>query len=94
MRAYLIVSDHPYVGVTGESGEVRFQDVPDGDYELVCWKDNWHIAKIERDPEWIFQTGLVFCPPAIKKQRVRIDAGKMQRAEIAYTRADFAAKSE
>jgi hypothetical protein len=92
MRAYLIVSDHPYAGVTDESGDVRFDSVPDGEYDLVCWMANWHIAKIERDPEWIFQTGLVFHAAAIQTQRVRITAGMMQNVTVNYRQADFVSK--
>jgi hypothetical protein len=72
MRCYLVVSDHPYVGVTDANGVVKFTDVPAGEYEVVCWKANWHIAEVERDPEWIFQTGIVFQPPVESRQKATV----------------------
>lgn len=72
MRGYLVVSDHPYVGITDMNGMVRFADVPVGEYEVVCWKANWHIAEIERDPEWIFQTGIIFQPPVVQAQKTTV----------------------
>lgn len=74
MRGYLVVSDHPYVGITDTNGIVRFADVPEGEYEVACWKANWHIAEIERDPEWIFQTGIVFQPPVEQVQKAKVVA--------------------
>ncbi len=91
MRGYLVVSDHPYVGITNSKGEVRFDKVPEGNYELVCWKPNWHIARIERDPEWIFQTGIVFDPPVDIRQPAKIIAGKESHFRFTLSAAEFAA---
>ena len=49
--AYLFVSDHPYAAVTGPDGAFDFADVPDGEYEAVCWVPNWHVDRFENDPE-------------------------------------------
>jgi hypothetical protein len=94
MRAYLVVSDHPYVGVTDSAGDVRFDSVPDGEYELIAWKANWHIAKVERDPEWIFQTGLVFHPAVVKRQRVRVEAGQLRQTTFTFSQSDFPSESK
>jgi len=89
MRGYLAVSDHPYAGVSNESGEVRFDRVPEGTYELVCWKANWNIARIERDPEWLYQASLDYTPPVEKKQPIQIQAGKESRATCKLRSSDF-----
>lgn len=89
MRGYLAVSDHPYVGVSNENGEVRFDRVPDGTYELVCWKANWHIARIERDPEWLAQASLDYAPPVEKKLPIRIQAGQETRSAFTFQASDF-----
>jgi hypothetical protein len=91
MRGYLMVSDHPYVGVSDANGMVRFDKVPEGEYELVCWKANWHIAEIERDPEWIFQTGIVFEPAVELRQNVKIVAGDPALVSFKLNAAQFAA---
>ena len=88
-RGYLAVSDHPYIGVSSESGEVHFDRVPEGTYELVCWKANWHVARIERDPEWLFQASLDYALPVEKKQSIRIQAGKEVRSTFSLRSSDF-----
>lgn len=93
LRGYLAVSEHPYVGVTDESGRVTFTDVPAGEYELVCWKANWHIDRVERDPEWILQSDLYFCPAVEKRQRVRVEAGRKTAATpFTLTETEFVQK--
>lgn len=93
MRGYLAVSDHPYVGVTDTTGEVRFASVPEGEYDVVCWKANWKIAQIERDPEWIFQTGIVFEPPVEIRQRVRITSGRESQLQFNLNEGLFTASA-
>jgi hypothetical protein len=90
MRGYLVVSDHPYAGVTDEQGNVAFEQVPDGEYEVSCWKANWHIAKLERDPEWVLHTGLTFQPPVERQQRVQVVAGQTASLLFRLSDADFA----
>ncbi len=90
MRGYLAVSDHPYVGVSNEGGEVRFDQVPEGTYELISWKANWHIARIERDPEWQMQASLDYAQPLEKKQSIRVQAGQETRSVFTLQTSDFA----
>lgn len=89
MRGYLAVSDHPYLGVSNENGEVRFESVPEGAYELVSWKANWNIARIERDPEWLYQASLDYAPRVEKKQSIQIQAGKEARSRFSLRFIDF-----
>lgn len=37
MRAYAVVSDHPFFAVTGDGGEFELTDVPAGTYQLEAW---------------------------------------------------------
>jgi hypothetical protein len=90
VRAYLAVSEHPYLGLTDGRGSVRFDEVPDGEYDAVCWKANWHIAECGRDPEWIAQSDLRFHPPAEYRQRVTISAGQLTDVKFTLRESDFA----
>jgi hypothetical protein len=76
MRAYLAVSDHPYVAVTDADGRFQFVAVPEGEYELVCWKASWQIARQERDPELIVPVRMEFAPPVEQRQRIRVGANE------------------
>lgn len=89
LHAYLIVSDHPYVGITDSEGRVTFENVPDGEYEVTCWKANWHVARIDRDPEWIQQAELYYRPPVERRQRVKIVAGQTTQTQFTLKTADF-----
>jgi hypothetical protein len=39
MRAWLVVSPHPYVAITGPDGRFGFDGVPAGRYALVAWHE-------------------------------------------------------
>src|SRR5262249_45392298 len=90
MRGYLLVSDHPYATVTDAEGRFHFDAVPDGDYDLVCWKANWHVARLERDPELIVPVRLEFGPPAIRRQKISVKAGNSSPVTFSLSTADFA----
>jgi hypothetical protein len=89
-RAYLVVSDHPYVGVSGKDGRVQLNQVPAGEYEIVCSKANWHIAEIQRDREWLTQNGVVFAPPVEKRTTVRVTPGGTSKVVFRLQSTDFA----
>jgi hypothetical protein len=88
LRGYLVVSDHPYVAVTGADGSFRFDQVPDGQYEIICWKANWQIDRLERDPELLTPVRLFFRPPVEIRQRVAVKAGSAQVVDFAISAAD------
>jgi hypothetical protein len=88
LRGYLVVSDHPYVGITGSDGSFRFDSVPDGEYDIICWKANWQIDRLERDPEWLGPVRLYFRPPVQIRQRVAVKAGGAQTIDFALSAAD------
>lgn len=39
MKAWLIVSDHPYVAVTGEDGSFEIQNIPAGEWKFRFWHE-------------------------------------------------------
>lgn len=41
IRAYLVVTPHPFVAVTAADGEFRFDTVPPGSYTLVIWHERF-----------------------------------------------------
>jgi hypothetical protein len=41
VRAYLAVTPHPFVAVTGADGAFRFDNVPPGSYTLVIWHERF-----------------------------------------------------
>ena len=46
MRAHLFVASHPYVAVTGESGEFVIDDVPAGTYPITMWHEGVRVERI------------------------------------------------
>lgn len=91
LRGYLFVSEHPYAAVTGTDGTFELKDVPDGDYDLVCWKANWRVERTEPDPELVGPARLFFRPPVEKWQRVHVVAGQVTDASFTLAAEDFAA---
>ena len=89
LRAYLVVSDHPYAAVTGRDGSFRFDQVPDGDYEIHCWKANWHIERMERDPEWLGPVRMYFRPPAEHRQTLKVSSSRDSSVTFTFSAPDF-----
>lgn len=89
LRGYLLVTDHPYAAVTGVDGAFTFTDVPDGEYEAVCWAANWHIDRLETDPEWPSPVRLFFRPAVEKRHRVALRAGEAVNLSFTLSAADF-----
>jgi hypothetical protein len=89
MRGYLFVSDHSYATVTDAEGRFRLDGVPDGDYDLVFWKANWNVARLERDPELIVPVRLEFGPPTVRRQTVSVKAGTSNSVTFSLSAADF-----
>jgi hypothetical protein len=67
--------------------------VPEGEYELIVWKANWRIERIERDPEWLFQASLDYAAAIEKKQAIRITAGKSVEIRTTFEAVDFELKT-
>jgi hypothetical protein len=83
MRAYLFVDDHPYYTRTDAEGRFSLDQVPPGEYEVVCWMPNWLEARHEREPESGLITRLFFRPPV---ERIRkLELRKKQTAVLDFT---------
>jgi hypothetical protein len=92
LRAYLLVSDHPYATVTAPDGAFDFAKVPDGQYEAMCWVPNWHVDRFENDPElslWGGPARMTFRPAVEKRQRVVVRAGQVAELRFSLSAADF-----
>jgi hypothetical protein len=72
-RGFLFVDDHPYYAHTDEHGYFRLEQVPAGDYELVCWLPGWKHVKHTRDPESALITRTVLEPPLEVVRNVMIE---------------------
>jgi len=47
MRAWVGVSSHPFVAVTGEDGTFTLKDVPPGEYTLEAWQERFGVQEIK-----------------------------------------------
>ena len=91
LRGYLFVTDHPYAAVTGPDGTFALAGVPDGEYEAACWVPDWHIDRVESDPEgaWLGPARLFFRPALEKRQRVAVRSGQVTDLKFTLSGADF-----
>jgi hypothetical protein len=48
MRAFVIVSTHPYYGVTGDNGEVTLKDMPAGEYDVEAWHSHYGWKRLPK----------------------------------------------
>jgi hypothetical protein len=89
MRAYVFVDDHPYYARTDSKGFFRLDQVPAGQYDLVCWMPNWIEDHHERDPESSLIIRHFFKPPETKVKQVTVSAGKTSEALFTVTPSAF-----
>jgi plastocyanin len=55
MRAWIYVSDHPYVAVTDAQGRFELADVPAGVYTLRVWHEGWEEKGTDPSGQLRFQ---------------------------------------
>lgn len=92
MRGYLFVDDHPYYARTDATGRFTLEQVPPGQYQLVCWLPNWHILKKARDPETSLVTRVAFAEPVEVQQTVTVRRGEVGTVTFRVGEDQFAAK--
>ncbi|MCE9533095.1 MAG: hypothetical protein K8T89_18510 [Planctomycetes bacterium] len=91
-RCYLHVVEHPYWTHTDSDGRFVLDEVPDGDYEIVCWMPNWHVERYERDPELGIVARVWYRAPIEKTQRIKVSRGAVVEVEFRPELADFSGK--
>jgi hypothetical protein len=89
MRAYLLVSEHPYVARTDSDGKFSIRGIPPGDYDVIAWLPSWKEAGHDRDPETTILTRLRFRQPVEKTRHVKLGAGQTATLEFVYRESDF-----
>lgn len=82
MRAYLFVARHPYLAHPDRSGRFRLEQVPPGEYDLLAWHPNWHVAQEERNPDLFRIERVHFRPPLQVVQRVRVEPGQIVARDL------------
>lgn len=81
-RAYLFVLEHPYAALSDRDGRFVLEDVPAGTYHLVAWMPNWHIARVEHDPETAIINRMIFAPAVEIEQTVTVRSKETSEATI------------
>ena len=74
MKGFLFVAENPYYVVSDSTGAFAITDIPEGNYEVVLWRDNWNVDAIKNAEGRItsYKWGVDFS----KKQTVNIVKGK------------------
>ena len=88
-RAYLFVSEHPYLVRTDSEGNFTLSQVPAGDYEIVFWHPNWRIAESERDADSWQTSRLTFARPAEVRRTITVAPGGSPVAVAILSAAAF-----
>ncbi len=81
-RGWIFVTSHPYYTRTDANGNFKIDDIPDGEYELVCQHPHWQIEHFERDPEMFQISNVTFREPLRTMVTVRVEKGMRHRVEI------------
>ncbi len=74
MKGFLFVAENPYYAVTDSTGGFEITDIPEGDYEVLLWRDHWNVDAIKNAEGRItsYKWGADFS----KKQPVSVTKGK------------------
>jgi hypothetical protein len=89
MRAYLFVSDHPYLTRTDVEGNFELRDVPPGSYDVVAWLPNWNVVGRDRDPESGFHSRLRFATPGTVAHKVVLEPHGVVPLMLQFTPESF-----
>ena len=82
MRAYVHVSEHPYLTRTDAAGRFRLEGVPAGDYDLVAWHPNWRVGSEQRNPDLFRVQQVRFAAPLESSRRIHVEARKTTGVDL------------
>ncbi|MFO0864941.1 MAG: carboxypeptidase-like regulatory domain-containing protein [Gemmataceae bacterium] len=92
LRAYLYVSDHPFAATTDADGSFRMNNVPPGNYRVVAWLPNWHVAGQDLDFREQQTLRVHFASPVEKRTVVEMKPGAETSMQAEFSAKDFAVK--
>ena len=67
MRAYLVVRDNPYTGVSDETGTLKIEGIPAGEWSFIVWHETGYVKGQQKGKDLGWKRG---------KVNVKIAAGK------------------
>lgn len=67
MRAYLVVRDNPYTGVSDEEGNLKIEGIPAGEWTFTVWHETGYVKGEQKGKDLGWKRG---------KVKVKIAAGK------------------
>ncbi len=74
MKGYLFVAENPYYAVTDSMGAFTISDIPEGNYEVALWRDNWNVESLKDGEGRI--TSYKWGTDLSKKQTVTVSKSK------------------
>jgi hypothetical protein len=80
-----MVVSHPYYGVTDESGDFEFTDVPPGTYQLVAWHEGWNLLGKEHAYDVLTQHSIerpLFSEPRTWEKSVTVSGNQMSTVDF------------
>lgn len=89
LHAHLFVVDHPYYARTDAEGRFRFDHVPAGKYDVVCWLPSWHVERKEYDPETAIIARWVWHAPQELKSAVTVETGDDREVTFRWNASMF-----
>lgn len=89
MRAHLFVDEHPYYTLTDDTGRFELKEVPAGTYELAAWMPNWHVTRVERDPEVGLVSRVIYQPAVTQTCRVTVVRGRCADTDFVWSATHF-----
>jgi hypothetical protein len=92
MRGYLFVDEHPYFCRSNADGRFQLEQVPAGNYDLICWLPNWHKHGHDRDPESTRFSRWYFAEPLEVSQPVSVKSGVTSEVSFSVSSESFAPK--
>ena len=93
-RAYLFVLEHPYAVLSDSTGKFTLDHVPPGTYHVSAWLPNWHVERVERDPETAIIRRVAFAPAVELCNTVTVNAGNAVDIEFTFANDLFAARRQ
>ena len=85
VAAWLFVLAHPLVARPDQKGQFTLLEVPEGEYDLVCWLPDWREASREWDGDTARLWRVTYRPAREQVRRVRVQAKGVCQASFEWS---------